>query len=294
MRILFVESDGRKCTNWFRNVLHHITNIVFVDSLADCDAVCIGDLTTNCHATNVTFLAKYLQEYRSKPLLVFLHDDPDGKLGLIAPNQNVVIFRTSMLASQIQPYECFLPSFQCEDNMYKCLPPVEVLDPDAPIRVGFVGARTSQDRLELCALLSTDARFKTDFVIRGAFHGHFNDAEQKRHETEYKCNLENNLYQLCCRGTGNFSHRFYEVLASGRVPVLPDTEFVVPPHIPCEVWRNCVVMASNVKSLPDALHAFHITHDSRELQANCWHMWNRYLSYTGFANVVAAHLEKKH
>ena len=291
MRILFVESDGRKVTQWFRQCLREIADVVFVDSLEDCDAVCIGDLTTNCHDTDVSYVAKYSREYGSKPLFVFLHDDPDSRLGLVAPNPHFVVFRTSILASQMQVYEHFLPSFQCEDNGYRRLAPFEVSDPNAPISVGFVGARTSQDRIELCALLSADARFQTDFVFRGAFHGHFDDAKQKQNEAEYKHNLERNLYQLCCRGAGNFSHRFYEVLASGRVPVLPDTDFVIPPHIPSELWRNCVVMASNIKSVPDALHAFHITHDSRDVQANCWRMWNTYLSYKGFANVVQKQLQ---
>ena len=291
MRVLFVKSDGKNVTEWFSNLLKQIPNVEFVDSKEECDIVCIGDLTTNCHTTNTLIIANYVMQYANKQLAILLHDDPDSVMGFPAQHApSLLVFRTSMLASQRQPYERFLPSFQCEDQDYKCLEPLE-LKPNVPIPIGFVGARTAKERAELCEMLYKDDRFQTNFMYRGAFHGHFNDMQQAQHNAEYKENIAKNMYQLCCRGTGNFSHRFYEVLASGRVPVLPDTDMVIPPHIPPHVWRNCVVMASNTKSIPDAVYAFHVTHNMVETQTNCRNMWNTYLSYKGFASVVAQQFE---
>lgn len=287
-RVFFVKSEGLQVTNWFETLLHHIPQIEFVEKVEDCDVVCIGDLTTNDHASNVTLIASYRLQYAKKPVCIFVHDDPDKPMAFVASIQcGLRLFRTSMCASLQNSHETFLPSFQCADQKYECLPALQNED---RVSIGFVGAKTSSDRVRACELLSQDARFRCSFVIRNAFHGHFDEAQQQKHNQEYKENLARNMYQLCCRGTGNFSHRFYEVLASGRVPVLPDTDIVIPKHVPSEVWRNCVVLVSNVESIPDALYAFHMTHDMQAVQKNCRQMWYDYLSYQGFAHVVASFL----
>lgn len=286
--IFFVASEGMQVTNWFQQILREIANVEFASHMDNCDAICIGDLTTNNHMTNTAMIASYRLQYPGKPLIIFVHDDPDQSMGFVPSlSSNLYLFRTSMCASTQQSYEYLLPSFQCEDQQYECLEPL-ILEPNARITVGFVGARTSQERVMLCDRLVADDRFKCDFVIRNAFHGHFNKSQQLKNNAEYKQNLESHIYQLCCRGSGNFSHRFYEVLASGRVPVLIDTDVVIPKHIPLELWRNCVVCASNVESVPDAIYAFTQTHDMTKVQTMCRRMWNDFLSYKGFAPVVAS------
>ena len=286
-RVFFVSSEGMQVTHWFATLLRCIPEVEFVNSIEECDVVCIGDLTTNNHLSNVTTIASYRLQYAQKPLCIFLHDDPDKPMGFVAITSGLRLFRTSMCASLQESYETYMPSFQCADQKYECLP---VLQNEGCIRIGFVGAKTSNERVRACELLTQDARFRCSFVIRNAFHGHFNQVEQQRNNLEYKANLTTNMYQLCCRGAGNFSHRFYEVLASGRIPVLPDTDIVIPNHIPPQVWRNCVVLVSNVETIPDAVYAFHMTHEMQLVQHNCRQMWSDYLSYEGFSRVVASFL----
>ena len=45
---------------------------------------------------------------------------------------------------------------------------------------------------------------------------------------EYIDHLMRNDYILCPRGGGNYSHRVYETMAAGRIPVLIDTDLVMP------------------------------------------------------------------
>lgn len=284
MRVLFVTSEGMKVTHWFRQILNRLPNVQLVDQLDECDIVCIGDLTTNNHDMNISILSGYLRRYESKPIIVFLHDDPDQDMGFIPTLvKHVHFYRTSLCKSRQHVYESLLPSFQANDHEIEPLQPFVA---QGTIKVGFVGASSHPDRRMLCELLQKDKRFVTDFVFQRSFHGHFSPQEQKTNAETFHKNIQNNLFQLCCRGGGNFSHRFYEVLASGRVPVLSDSDLVVFQHIPRDVWINCVVTASNIATVPDAIFAFYMCHDMEQVQRNCVSMYHNYLSYDAFAPIV--------
>ena len=64
-----------------------------------------------------------------------------------------------------------------------------------------------------------------DIVEKGAFSG----SEQDKRE--YISHLERNTYIICTRGTENFSFRAYEALSRGKVPVIIDTDVVLPKEI---------------------------------------------------------------
>jgi Exostosin family len=57
----------------------------------------------------------------------------------------------------------------------------------------------------------------------------FTGSQQER--DEYIDCLSKNTYILCPRGSENFSFRMYEALSFGRVPVIIDTNMVLPPEV---------------------------------------------------------------
>lgn len=57
----------------------------------------------------------------------------------------------------------------------------------------------------------------------------FNGSEQDKNE--YINHLERNTYIICPRGTENYSFRVYEALSRGKVPVIIDTDVVLPKEI---------------------------------------------------------------
>jgi hypothetical protein len=52
-----------------------------------------------------------------------------------------------------------------------------------------------------------------------------------REISEYQKHLEKNTYIICARGSENYSFRLYETLNFGRIPVIIDTEMVLPKDI---------------------------------------------------------------
>jgi hypothetical protein len=51
--------------------------------------------------------------------------------------------------------------------------------------------------------------------------------------------LQRNTYIVCPRGTENYSFRIYEALNSGRIPVIIDTDIVLPEQID---WRRLAIV----------------------------------------------------
>ncbi|MCW2779320.1 MAG: hypothetical protein JWN17_3045 [Frankiales bacterium] len=120
------------------------------------------------------------------------------------------------------------------------------------------------------------------------------DLDPTVYRREYVENLLGTDYALSVRGYGNFSFRFYEALAAGRVPLLVDTDCVLP--LAREVdWPALVVRvpARRTRSLVELLLAEHAALDPdawRERQLRARSTWTERLTVHGFFSTVHARL----
>lgn len=64
-----------------------------------------------------------------------------------------------------------------------------------------------------------------DCIEKSGFYGSESELN------EYTNHLERNTYIVCPRGTENYSFRLYEALSRGRIPVIIDTDVVLPKEI---------------------------------------------------------------
>ncbi len=78
--------------------------------------------------------------------------------------------------------------------------------------------------------LENDSRFEKSFIARNSFSGNggtVTDDPRKIRE-EYVRNIRESDFVLAPKGDANFSSRFYETLSLGRIPVLIDTDMILP------------------------------------------------------------------
>lgn len=76
--------------------------------------------------------------------------------------------------------------------------------------------------------------------------------------TEYLENIRDADYVLAPKGDANYSSRFYEVLSLGRIPVLVDTDVVLPMERTIDYSRFCVkVPYKDVDRIADVIADFH-------------------------------------
>jgi hypothetical protein len=137
-------------------------------------------------------------------------------------------------------------------------------------------------------LLSQDPAIDDNFVIRERYCPGGGSAIDRGEITrEFYRNIYQNNYTLCLRGYGNWSYRFYETLACGRVPVFVDTDCELPASSMIDWKKYCVwVNGTDLKNIGKSILDFHSKHSAetfRELQLDCRRLWEEHFTLGGFA-----------
>jgi hypothetical protein len=90
--------------------------------------------------------------------------------------------------------------------------------------------------------IKKNTALETNFIYRKKYRGgSVSESDRKRTTIEFYNNIYNSDYIFCLRGRGNFSIRLYETLMLGRIPVLVNTDCLLPfsKHIN---WKDHVVL----------------------------------------------------
>jgi hypothetical protein len=223
-----------------------------------------------------------------------------------------IVYRTGMIASQRQPCERAMPP-ACRDALENGRELTTRPKREIPT-LGFCGfvatpARRLAFRLfrEKQTYIGHQVRTRAIRVLRRSRHIHTRflvrrnywagvvpyRTDERRVHAARQAFIENILstdYTLCCRGRGNFSYRFYETISAGRIPLLIDTECVLPFADRIEWNRHCVIVpADDMKEAPARLRAFHDAlspADFLELQRANHRLWDEMLSPLAFLKTV--------
>ena len=119
----------------------------------------------------------------------------------------------------------------------------------------------------------------------------------ERVRREFVENIRGSDYIVCVRGSGNFSTRLYETLCMGRIPLIIDTDCVVP-FAGLEEWKKLAIWcpASDIESAGARVAAFHAAltpQDFIDSQRACRHFWAERLSPEGFFAHMAEMLDQE-
>jgi len=137
---------------------------------------------------------------------------------------------------------------------------------------------SSVKRVNYLQQLALNEHLKTDFILRNKYRaGSHSAAAQKESSQQFYNNIFENGYTFCLRGVGNFSVRFYETLAVGRIPVVIDTDCRFPLNHEINWTEHCLIIKQNSKK-PVAEHIldFHQNlseTEFSELQKNNRNLW---------------------
>lgn len=134
---------------------------------------------------------------------------------------------------------------------------------------------SSRNRYRFLIALQEQPQIKTNFIFRTQYRAGANDKELRELTSkDFFENINTNAYTFCLRGAGNFSVRFYETLAMGRIPLVIDTDFRLPlEHLIS--WENHCIIAT-IHNFKQKLIDFHkkITDDDfKQMQINNRNLW---------------------
>jgi hypothetical protein len=230
---------------------------------------------------------------KSKPVIAFFNSDSDEKLEY---GDNTYIFRTSFYKSSQRQNEFALPGWSADFGVFGLRQWKE------KPTISFCGqVSTPAIRNVSLNILECSDQVDVVFVRRNAFcAGWLATGRDKefgiRMKEEYIDNISQGDYVLCVRGGGNFSYRIYETMMCGRIPLLIDTDCVLPYDFFID-WKNLfpVVNQNEVNKIPQKLLEFHSkfsNYDAFEQQQKLIRkLWEEYISPTGFFKNIHKHIE---
>ncbi len=115
-------------------------------------------------------------------------------------------------------------------------------------------------RAKVMRVLQSVYGIETNFLVRTSFSSHTGTAEKDISvlRKEFVDNLLNNDYALCVRGDANASVRLFEALSVGRIPLILNTEQILPLGDVIDYDSfSLVVDHSEISDLPQILKDFH-------------------------------------
>lgn len=116
---------------------------------------------------------------------------------------------------------------------------------------------SASNRYHYLQQLEASREINTDFIYRNKYRaGAKSEMNREKTTLEFFENLNNSSYTFCLRGAGNFSVRFYESLACGRIPVLIDTNGSLPLEEKIN-WNKHICWVQPSEDLVEKLITFH-------------------------------------
>lgn len=265
------------------SILH--TLYEFVSTLEACD-VAIVPVNLRRFGTR-NDLNQFISDAQKKRKIVWLYSGGDFGLTL---DTAVQVFRNGGFHSKLPRTTFILPSFindpfQNKDQVVVAIPKT------ALPQIGFVGHAansitkqlkeligycknnldiilkreqadfqnfypSSTKRYHFLKQLSKSEKVATNFILRKNYSAGAKTAQQKAiARQEFFDNIAANPYTFCMRGAGNFSVRFYETLAMGRIPVVVNTDIRLPLDDQIDWSKHCVMVSE--ESMIQELVAFH-------------------------------------
>lgn len=129
----------------------------------------------------------------------------------------------------------------------------------------------------------------SNFILRKKYRaGVTTNKDSHKTTLEFYYNMRDSDYIVCARGAGNFSIRFYEALAMGRIPVFINTNCGLPFDEEID-WKKHVVWVEYIErhKVAEKVVDFHRTLSERDfidLQYSNRKLWEERLTLRGFFN----------
>lgn len=237
-----------------RNIFQSILNVTeeFCSSIEECDYVLLPP--THIHEYSVR---KYKSEVKdaiknNKKIIFFIHLPRDSDISFNIPHKIGIGFRSTGLLSE------------AADNIFGL--PMVNLDvfsknyASKKLSISFCGSFNNgqhQIRMNVVNKFLKEIPEKCDFIINDNWGGD---------PPKFFKNIKNNLYGLCVRGGANCSFRLGEVLMMGRIPILIDTDCILPfPDLIPYDTNFIRIPIEKIDDMVNIIEKYHESHTEEEL-----------------------------
>ncbi len=218
-------------------------------------------------------LNKVIKESDStKKYLIFFTNDYNDNIDI---PDNFIVYRSGLYKTKKKYNEFVFPILYCNSLDIKPLNPV--LKTSKP-KISFTGNYGSYDlREKWINDLQNSDKLECYFINTHYFKGGGIEQLISYYNKSEFC--------FCPRGTGNFSIRFYETLYYGRIPVIIDTDIILPFENIIE-WNKYIVIGKTIDELIVNIIHFWENNDIIEAQQNARKIYDKYFSQENINNTL--------
>ncbi len=146
---------------------------------------------------------------------------------------------------------------------------------------------TSKLRSKVLEEIKKSSKLEANFIERNKYRAGVKSKEERQKTTqEFYNNIKETDYTVCIRGAGNFSVRFYETLAMGRIPIFVNTDCILPLADKID-WKKHVVWIeeNEIPFIEEKVLDFHnncTPEKLKEIQYSNPKLWEEKLTLGGF------------
>jgi len=228
---------------WIERIIKHIPHIT--STIEDCNYIVSSKIPYGC--INSQLIQETLLSY-TKKAIVFLLSDYNEPFDVPS---NVLLFRAGMYKSKKKPNEYLIPYIWSEDGL-DSFPPL-IKRTHQPL-VGFCGTHTSHPcRMGHLNRINMAPDIRKKFIIRSDHWA--GKPHDKQVIADFVKNIKETYFTVCSRGAGNWSDRFYKVMFLGRIPIVVDTDIVLPFEDRIN-WRDIIVYCDSENDIANNIRNF--------------------------------------
>jgi hypothetical protein len=268
--IINTDNDFKNANEWIEFIAKYVQFV----SESDADVFVYHDKLDTEIGKTIQLANKY-----NKKIIAFYNDDNGTPTAL---PDCVDLYRTSLYKSKQKSNEFSLPAWSADFGSTNLL----IRKKEKMPIIGFCGAFTHPLREAAINQLRSNTAIETNFVIRNNYWG--GNIHNQQIRAEYINNINNSDLILCSRGAGNFSYRLYESMSLGRVPIIINTDIVLPCNDVIN-WKEISVWVDDVMDINNEINRFWSNLTDKEyflLQRKIRGLYERYISPAGFTHYL--------
>ena len=156
---------------------------------------------------------------------------------------------------------------------------------------------SSVKRFHFLKKIESLTTIQANFIHRAKYRaGSVSEIDRLKTTIEFFNNIQENPFTFCMRGAGNFSVRFYETLALGRIPVIVDTNFELPFSKTINWDKHCIVVKEDFSDFEQKVKTFYNSISSEDfvrLQLDNRKIWENYFTKEGYFVSLHTQLQKQ-
>jgi hypothetical protein len=271
---------------WIKELVKYIPHTEC--SIEECDYIVSTKISYS--NTDESFIQEQLLSYKNNPkrVIIFMLSDYNEPLDI---PDNVIFFRSGMYKSKRKQNEHLIPYIWIEEELKGKYEFQLLQKKSINSLVGFCGTLSSHpSRFQHIAKLKMALDIKKKFIIRPEYWaGKPYDSQVVQ---EFINNIRQTYFTLCSRGAGNWSARFYQVLYLGRIPIVVNSDMILPFEDRIN-WRDILVYCDSEDDLNENIKHYWRIKDIEQAQIKCKEIYDTYLAPEKWFKIIADELLEK-